>query len=50
MTSAASLQKPRRRRPAIRIPNTPPVPGLLKIADAAEAAVDALRDAITGRG
>lgn len=31
-------------------PNTPPVPGLLKIADAAEAAVDALRDAITGRG
>jgi hemerythrin-like domain-containing protein len=31
-------------------PNTPPVPGLLKIADAAEAAVSALRDAVTGRG
>jgi len=31
-------------------PNTPSVPGLLKIADAAEAAVNALRDVVTGRG
>ena len=35
--------------PAHPHPNTPPVPGLLKIADAAEAAVNALRDAVTGR-
>jgi hemerythrin-like domain-containing protein len=43
------LEKAKETASAKPHPNTPPVPGLLKIADVAEATVNAFRDALTGR-
>jgi hypothetical protein len=44
-----ALAEARESAPTRPHPNVPPVPGLLKIADAAEATVSAFRDAFTGR-